>query len=122
MRIIDAGHKYEVNSYDGGEPQYITFMKRMGDNYPFNFSKYGGTNCQEILRVLIDRTEYLNKQQPCSESECIISSLKTALLLFEIRALRKREQHVDLTSVDDVVRLQTCNICGHIKCNKNHNE
>ena len=115
MKILDAGHSYLVDGYDGGKPQYITFMKRTGKGFPFNDDvKYGGTNCQEVLRVLIDRTEYLMKQKPCAETEAIIGLLKTSLLLFETRAARKHglELNLDYNTLSN----EPCKTCGHLVC------
>ena len=115
MKITDAGHCYIVEALDGGEPQRIRFMKREGDNFPFNEGSYGGTNCQEILRVLIDRSEYLYKQKPCAETEMIIANLRSALLLFELRAARYHNRHLGLVSTDELMS-GTCKQCGHIGC------
>lgn len=116
MKILDAGHKYVVDGLDGGSPQIIIFVKRDGDNFPFNFGHYSGTNCQEVLRVLIDRTEYLLKQKPCAETEAALGCLKTALLLYELRAARRHEHFLDLYSVDELMYGLPCKECGHIKC------
>jgi hypothetical protein len=116
MKILDAGHEYELDVYDGDQYtayQTITFMKREGEGFPFNNSFYPGTNCQEVLRVLIDRCEYLQKQKPCLETESIIGMLKTSLMLFEIRAARlhKLSINLDYNTLND-----TCKECGHIVC------
>ena len=36
MQILNAGHRYLLNGYDGGDIQQIQFLKRDGDGYPFN--------------------------------------------------------------------------------------
>ena len=54
MEIIDPGHCYKPDTYDGYITETIVFMKREGVNYPFNIGHYAGTNCQEVLRILID--------------------------------------------------------------------
>lgn len=116
MKILDAGHKYTLESYDGGTPTTLTFMKREGENFPFNSGHYGGTNCQEVLRALIDRSQYLQKQKPCAETEAIVASLQTALMLFELRAARLHGISLELKDLDELVRVLPCNICGHSKC------
>jgi len=115
MRIIDAGHMYSLDTYDSDtkDKQVITFMKRYGDNFPFNQNSYPGTNCQEVLRVLIDRCEYLYKQKPCLETESIIGLLKTSLLLFESRAARL---HGLALNLDNNTLNDTCKTCGHVVC------
>jgi len=118
MKVLDPGHRYEVTTYDGDHTpnQIITFMKRVGPNYPFNTSEYPGTNCQEIIRVLINRVEYLNKQKPHDNNRKVILFLEQSLWLFEDRAA---EQHgiegFDIIPANIELE-QTCDICGHIVC------
>lgn len=115
MKILDLGHKYEVAGFDGGAAQTITFMKREGDGYPFNVGHYGGTNCQELLRVLIDRVQYLDKQISCPENTAIINSLRTALLLFESRAAQRHERSMR-GPLSDIEAIPPCPKCGHLQC------
>lgn len=89
MRIIDPGHQYLVEALDNGATQLISFVKREGPDYSGNFNHYAGTNCQELLRVLIDRVKYLDAQIACAENTKIIELLRTALEQFEIRAARR---------------------------------
>lgn len=118
MKILDAGHGYLLDSLDDGQRQELHFVKREGDNFPWNFGKYGGTNCQEVLRALIDRTEYLLKQKACTETEAALGCLKTALFLYEIRAARLHGRSLDLYSTDELRNTPTCKKCGHIGCNQ----
>lgn len=116
MHIYDAGHHYGLTGYDGGSYQEIVFMKREGDNFPFNTSSNGGTNCQEVLRVLIDRTRYLYNQKPCAETEAALHALEAALMFYEMRAARLHGRSLDLRSPADLVWMTTCKKCGHIGC------
>ena len=118
MKILDAGHEYELDCLDGDLKQVIKFVKREGQKFPFNLGKHPGTNCQEVLRALIDRTEYLQAQRPCGETECIISSLRTALLLFELMAAREHGHTLETYSTQDVMSGKTCQKCGHYQCNQ----
>ncbi len=119
MKIIDAGHIYTLENYDGNKDnrQKLAFMKRFGDKFPFNDFAHDGTNCQEVLRALIDRCEYLQKQKPCAETECIIGSLRNALLLFELRAAREHGLNLKLESTQGLMNASTCKECGHVTCN-----
>jgi hypothetical protein len=117
MKILDAGHIYRLNGYDGGEEQELQFMKREGDNFPFNAHTFGGTNCQEVIRVLIDRTRYLYNQKPCAETEAALHSLESALMFYEMRAARLHGRSLDLRAPADLVWMATCKKCGHIGCN-----
>lgn len=117
MKIIDSGHAYLLDSIDGGDPITLTFVKRAGEKFPFNIGSHPGTNVQEVLRALIERTEYLNRQVPCAETEAAIGLLKTTLLLFELRAARRHGRTLDLMDLRLLSCLPTCLKCGHIGCN-----
>jgi len=96
MKVVDPGHTYIMRDIDGTGIQYIQFVKREGDNYPGNTGSRPGILCQEALRVLINRCEYLNNQIPCAETEAIIANLRAAFLAFEVRAARVRGEVIDL--------------------------
>ena len=123
MKVIDQGHKYEVDVYDGepGQTEIRTYMKRKGPKYPGNKSQYPGTNCQEDLRVLIDRVEYLQKQDQCPHNLAIIEYLRRALWLFEDRAARRHNIDQFDFRPDDIQYAEACKTCGHVVC-KGHNE
>ena len=117
MYIIDPGHCYEMQAYDGegfSDSRFITFMKRLGPNYPGNSGvANAGTNCQEVLRILIDRCKYLNNQIPCEETTLVIAHLREALLLFEIRAARIKG-HTYIHDGSPIESKVPCKTCGHI--------
>jgi hypothetical protein len=52
MKIIDPGHKYELDQLDGEGKEILTFVKRdtPSERYPGNQGHYPGTNMQEVLR------------------------------------------------------------------------
>ncbi len=116
MKILDAGHDYDLNSLDGGQPVRLTFVKRSGDKYPFNEGHHPGTNAQEVLRALIDRTEYLNRQMPCAETEAAAGCLKAALAFYELRAAGRHNRILELSSLQFLCCLPPCLKCGHIGC------
>ena len=116
MKIIEAGHIYLLDSIDGGEPQRLEFVKREGDNFPFNSGAHPGTNVQEVLRALEDRTHYLWRQKPCAETEAAWYALKIALWAYEDRAARRHGRHLDLKEIHELVNGTTCKTCGHIGC------
>ena len=123
MKVIDPGHKYEVDVYDGkpGATQELTFMKREGPGYPMNVGHYPGTNCQEHLRVFIDRMHYLQMQEPCEHNLAIIEYARRMLWLFEDRAASRHGIDQFDYRTDDIEQYESCKTCGHIIC-KGHNE
>lgn len=121
MKCIDPGHTYGSHIFDSEnklDDQFLQFMKREGDNYPFNVGTSPGTNCQEVLRVLIDRVLYLDAQKSAPENDIILTGLRSALMGFEIRAARKHglELPAFRTPIEQV---PTCKNCGHIVCHRN---
>ncbi len=120
MQILDAGHRYLLNSLDGGHPIDLTFVKRSGPKFPFNANSNPGTNVQEVLRALIDRTAYLNRQNACAETEAAEGCLRAALALYEMRAARRHGRHLDLMTTDQLCSLPVCAKCGHIGCEGRH--
>lgn len=115
MKVLDQGHHYELDSFDGGKPQYIRFMKRIGEKYPHNIGPaYPGTNCQDVLRALIDRVEYLDWQIPHLQNEVILGALRDALTAFEVRAAERHGRELFLSTI--IEHEPTCRRCGHISC------
>lgn len=123
MKVLDPGHSYLVHQYDahpdaGFIESNITFMKRNepSEKYPGNTKHHPGTNCQEVLRVLIDIIKYLDNQDECTENETILYKLRHSLLLFEVRnANIKGIKWKDPLPLE-VEDIPTCRICGHWFC------
>ena len=117
MRCVDPGHSYLLTAYDAepGSTRNLVFMKREGPGYPFNVGHYPGTNCQEVIRALIDRVKYLDRQIACPENAIILAGLRSALAAFEIRAARRhgRELSAQPTEIENA---PICQCCGHIGC------
>ena len=124
MKVIEPGHMYEVSIFDGPQNYWnkIRFFKRVGEGYPGNeLPPHDGTNCQEILRVLINRVKYLNKQIPCGENSMIISLLRMCLYLFEQRAARRHGREL-VSPVQLIENMPFCETCGHIECKEEHEQ
>lgn len=127
MKAIDPGHLYELDVLDGAWPTTeLRFVKRVGDKFPGNAEPaYGGVLSQEVIRALIDRTHYVNAQKPHHENDIAISGLRSALKAFEIRAAMERGDHsagLKIALMTEPERWPACAGCGHILCNRNHEE
>lgn len=121
MKILDPGHWFELVMLDHPDTDaaaYLRFVKREGPKYPRNVGHYPGTTCQEVLRALISRCEYINAQIPCAETQAVLGNLRSALLLFEIRAKRVKGQNLNYESLTEIERATCCLICGHVKCSE----
>ena len=118
MKVLDPGHKYELTSFDGGDPIVLTFVKRNDplEKYPGNLDAYPGTQSQEVLRALIDRGHYVNGQQPSPANDEVIDSLRWALKLLELRHLRQHGGNARLPFPSPIEVVPFCQRCGHITC------
>lgn len=122
MRVIDPGHLYSLAHLDGDGGQELRFVKRVGDRYPGNAPPpYEGTTLQEVLRALIDRMEYVDRQAPCAHNRATTRHLREALRSLEVRAAEARgdEHAADLIRSWRYVELaSTCAGCGHVCCRR----
>jgi hypothetical protein len=83
MFAIKEGHKYTLATLDGNEVAHLQFVDR-----GFGTETAGTTN-QEVLRVLIDRVKYLDKELHWEGNEQILKHLRLALVLHEARHLER---------------------------------
>lgn len=126
MKILDPGHVYIAESVGDGTgtfAQQIVFVKNRGDKYPGNEgAPHGGILCQELLRILIDRTAYLNGQGSCMETEHALAALRQALAWYEVRAARCRGDEINHAHTEDLEKEPTCPVCGHNHCSRIEHE
>lgn len=131
MKIIDPGHLYDLESLDHGlrdeigDPTVrLRFVKRIGEKFPGNDGVgYAGTTSQEVLRALIDRTKYVEAQRSDCTNWQAIRDLRSALVEFEMRAARERDDVVSaylIAAMDEPETAPTCSGCGHILCKRKH--
>ncbi len=124
MKIVDPGHEYLLDGVGSGYygPQRIVFVKNEGEKYPGNIGFHNGVLTQELLRVCIDRTKYLNAQGSCLETELALSAMRQALAWYEVRAARCRGTHIEGPHDDALDVAATCPICGHNQCHRTEHE
>lgn len=122
MKVHDPGHQYELASIDSEierNPNWLRFVKRIGDKYPGNLGPaFGGTTTQEVLRALIDRTKYVDRQEPHPENARVLNHLRAALWALERRAAQ-RAGDPDRLTVNGQGEIETwpvCSRCGHVRC------
>jgi hypothetical protein len=91
MEVLDPGHKYKLATLDGECEVILQFVKRFRGEH-----NHPGTTIQEVLRVLIHRTEVLHKEKPWELNKDIIQHLRMALVLYEARALVRKVEKLEL--------------------------
>lgn len=117
MKVIDPGHVYGMDSIDGGEVQFLRFVKREGERYPGNVGSHPGVTMQEVTRALIDRARYVNNQIPCVETEIYLRCMQIGLAALEQRHARVKGRYLHLEdSLEAFEKAETCGECGHIAC------
>lgn len=97
MKIINPGHIYELRQLGDDATQTIKFIKRSGGAVQYD-QEWAGLQTQEVLRVLIDRTKYLDTVLPCKETKESIKHLQMALYWYEVRALRRKQSKTNRTT------------------------
>lgn len=76
MKAIIPGHYYELENFQGiGAAQLIRFTERN----QVDGSVIPGTTNEEVIRVLIDRMNFLQSQFPCRENALAVTKLEEAL-------------------------------------------
>lgn len=118
MKVLDAGHDYELLTLDGGVGMRLTFVKRTGAGYPGNLSAYPGTTLQSVLRCCLDRIIYLQNQKPCLENIVIRQFLRWAIWLLEFRGAR-RHGKIYFHGYSYATTQPMCGHCGHTFCKAN---
>lgn len=86
MKILDSGHVFLLDDNKANtKTNKLIFYK----DSKIHKSGHNGTTNQEVLRALISRVLYLDKQIPCDVNKEIIFHLRKALILHEIRHLNR---------------------------------
>lgn len=111
MRVIEAGHVYEMFNVDGDGIQTVRFVRRRGEDARLLDARHAGVLGQELLRVLVDRTLYLNDEDPCNEDVEIVQKLRDCLRLYESRAARRTIEKLSMPEKADA-----CPVCHHLLC------
>jgi len=119
MRVIDPGHQYALAHLDGNQEELLTFVKREGEEYPGNRGSHPGTNMQEVIRALMDRTKYMNAQIRHPANNDVLEGLRDALFALEVRASERHGRPRPEYS-EEFESLPVCNGCGHIGCGESH--
>jgi len=123
MRVIDPGHEYLLQGVGTDNlEQKVVFVKNEGVKYPGNTGFHGGIVVQELLRVCIDRTKYLNAQGSCFETEHALHALQQALAWYEVRAARCRGSYIEGEHCDALDIASVCSVCGHSQCHRTEHE
>lgn len=90
MKELERGHVYMLAPLGGGPSEFLVFVRRSSEAIDYGPGEHSGTNTQEVLRALIDRTEYLYNVLPAVETKDAAYFLRMALFCYEARAWRRK--------------------------------
>lgn len=99
MKIIEPGHIYELNWLDEDDlpkTEELKYQIRLSKQLTFVNREPGhehpGTQVQEVLRALIDRTFHCDYCMPHELNAMIIHHLRMALVYHEMRAMERKTE------------------------------
>ena len=97
MQVITTGHKYELASFEGGTPQALQFIEKVttAEGSKELRTVNDGTTNEEVLKVLIDRLQYLNGKFPCRENAIVITKLEESLMWLNKRTSDRLARNVE---------------------------
>lgn len=107
MQNVIPGHTYLLANFDDDskfqELQFIhkepEMLKGEGLNPPIPTKELktvrDGTTNEEVLKVLIDRLQFLNNKFPCRENSIVITKLEESLMWLEKRTKDRKARGVE---------------------------
>jgi hypothetical protein len=106
MKVITEGHRYEVENLDGSPAQVIQFIEKRaalpGEPAPAVAGQLvtvmDGTTNEELLLVLINRLQFLQKKGPCRENSIVITKLEESLMWLQKRTQDRKARGVEGTN------------------------
>lgn len=102
MFALTPGHKYELDSFEGGEKQQLQFIQKEAiDQHPLAQvhlrTVHDGTTNEEVLLMLIDRLKFQGEKLPCKENSVALTHIETALLWLNKRTQDRKARGVEGT-------------------------
>lgn len=102
MKVVTTGHKYELDHFEsyglpGCPVQTLQFIEKVpsADNPKELVTVNDGTTDEEVLKVLIDRLQYLNGKFPCRENAIVITKLEASLMWLNKRTSDRLARNVE---------------------------
>ena len=96
MKIIKEGHKYELDAFEGINPQDIQFIQKINVGGEL-ITEMDGTTNEEVLKMLINRLHFLNGWVHDSYNSEAIIHLNQALNCMHARTADRLSRGVEGT-------------------------
>ena len=114
-KVHVPGHRYAVlRQYNEGYEQ-ISFPMRHSDPFTSHVNTFPGTTVQAILRVCIDRLQYMGRHGERKLHKGVVGLLTLALWIMEYRAAKQKGKAYPY-SLQFALRSPVCPVCGKTSC------
>lgn len=100
MKILRTGHCYDLDPFEkDGFQQRVQFIEKVPASTGTELiTLNNGTTNEEVLRMMIDRMNYLQGKFPCRENAIVIEKLEESLMWLEKRTLDRKARGVEGTA------------------------
>lgn len=98
MTTIREGHRYVLPNFEGENTgQTIQFIEKVpaAPGSTELVTVNNGTTNEEVLRMLIDRMNYLQGKFPCRENAIVITKLEESLMWLEKCTADRKARNVE---------------------------
>lgn len=98
MKILTEGHRYIAANFENKEEgQIIQFIEKVPKEAGSTelVTVNDGTTNEELLEILINRLDTLNKKFPCRENAIALTNMETALLWLNKRTADRMKRNVE---------------------------
>lgn len=104
MQVLTPGHRYVAANFENPENgQTIQFIEKDTDPSGIGIGGDGvtlytindGTTNEELIEILLDRLEFLNKKFPCRENSLAITHIEIGLLWLNRRTENRKKRGVE---------------------------
>jgi len=107
MKVLTAGHRYALSDFEPAPPdvasQTLQFIEKRvtGEGEPAVAGQLvtvkNGTTNEDVLKVLINRLQFLQATNPCRENSIVITKLEESLMWLEKRTNDRKARNVEGT-------------------------
>jgi hypothetical protein len=101
MKVLTEGHLYSLQNFENGEDgQQLQFIhKEPAEPGSTTLTTIAdGTTNEEVLKILINRMQFLNNKFPCRENSLVITKLEESLMWLEKRTADRKARSVEGTN------------------------
>lgn len=99
MKILRVGYQYELDNFETPTQigQVIQFIEKetKQEGLPELITVFDGTTNEDVLKVLIDRMQYLQSKFPCRENAIVITKLEESLMWLNKRTSDRLARNVE---------------------------